>query len=159
MFSQLVHSIWRELCSYFAATMPQPPFEWTVFHIFETFRLFPAGISRCVMLTELESAWRSCLKEGMHGSKLKQVMSVMQISTSDIISGEVKQIDNFLCSINSEGASAIMIMHAQTQDFLLFLLSYNINAYDCEQCLFIGCSLLKRKPPILLVGFITHKFY
>jgi hypothetical protein len=159
MISQFVLLAWRELCSYFSRKHDiQPTFEWTVFTIFALLRQYPAGISRCVLLTELESQWRSCLKEGKHGSKLKQVLSKMQISTSDIISGDVKMIDNdnFLCSISSEGATAIMIMHGQAHDFLHFLQSYNIDAYDCEQCLFIGCSLLKRKPPILLVSWYVQ---
>ena len=44
-----------------------------------------------------------------------------------------------------------MIMHGQVTDWITFLQSNGQwDGYDCDQCQFINCRLLKMKPPVLL---------
>lgn len=70
-----------------------PMERWTTAQSVRLLQQYPAGISKSVLLTELEYRWRTYLKRGEHVGKLKQAVSTKQLSLSDILTGELGKID------------------------------------------------------------------
>lgn len=71
----MLQQIHKELLGY--CRQESPPFEWTLLQTFLLLQEYPAGLGRLILLTELESKWRTCLQQGEHSEKLKQVVSCL----------------------------------------------------------------------------------
>ena len=119
---------------------------------------YPSGVTRAVMLTELEHRWRDAVKRGEHSGKLWSVLTNMQVDSTDILSGVIDPKDGFRCVLSSSPdaednatTSIDMIMHRrQFQNFFDFCERKNFNVLKNRPVILTEARLLKQKPPILL---------
>jgi hypothetical protein len=153
MIVQLFHDIWNELTvycnqkdSYSKDDKPiVPSFQWSLLSTIRILQAYPTGVSKPVLLTELESKWRSYIRSGEHSGRLKQVMNSGQLSLDEIIIGKLKKIDDFRCQLidETDGTFTEMIMHRQYADFTAFIkCNLSIEILDNRKCSFIACRLL-----------------
>lgn len=157
---QLFRDVWNELTvfctqkdSYSKSDQPNvPSFQWCSLSTIKILQAYPTGLSKPVLLTELESKWRSYIRSGEHSGRLKQVINNGQLSLDEIIIGKLKKIDDFRCLLTDEtdGTSIEMIMHRQYADLTAFIrFSLNIEISDDRKCSFIACRLLPSSPILL----------
>jgi hypothetical protein len=153
MIIQLFYDIWNELTiycnqkdSYSKDDKPiVPSFQWSLLSTIKILQAYPTGVSKPVLLTELESKWRSYIRSGEHSGRLKQVVNSGQLSLDEIMIGRLKKIDDFRCQLtdDTDGTFTEMIMHRQYADFTAFIkCNLNIEILDNRKCSFIACRLL-----------------
>ena len=132
-----------------------PPPKWAISQTCIILQSHPRGISRDVLLTELESRWRKSLKRGEHGGRLSQCVATKELSLTDILEGKLTKIDDFRCNFVSEDASVDMILHRQHTDFLAYM-KYYYKSIDQttfmtnRKCRLTGGRMLLDKSSIIL---------
>lgn len=132
-----------------------PTMKWTIFNSCIILKSHPRGISRAVLLTELESRWRKSLKRGEHGGRLAQCVATKELSLSDILEGKLTKLDEFRCNFISEDASVDIILHRQHTDFIAFV-KYYFKGVDLatfltnRKCRITGGRMLLDKSSIIL---------
>ena len=134
-----LESIWKEV-SWFCDKNRHacPPYNWTSEQTLRTLQQYPAGLTRPVLVTELEAKWRQSVRRGEHAGKLLKVLTTQQLELSEVISGHIVPQDDFRfrlvskedgnggeCSAGGAGAGAgdvtlDCIAHRQTGDFAAF---------------------------------------
>ena len=132
-----------------------PPPKWAISQTCIILQSHPRGISRDVLLTELESRWRKSLKRGEHGGRLSQCVATKELSLTDILEGKLTKIDDFRCNFVSEDASVDMILHRQHTDFLAYMKYYYKNIDQTtfmtnRKCRLTGGRMLLDKSSIIL---------
>lgn len=80
-----------------AESNSSPTGDWTVEQTIRLLQQYPSGVSRPVLLTELEHRWRLYLKRGEHVGKLKQAIVTKQLSLADTFTGDLSPIDEYRC--------------------------------------------------------------
>ena len=150
----VLESLWLEVGGYCSKNRHRsPPFSWIANHGLSVLQQYPAGMTRAVLVTELELRWRNAVRRGEHAGKLKQVLSAKQLELSDILVGKLKPIDDFRCrlvSTEDENTGIDWIMHRQTSDLFEFCKYYGFDLYQDRELSMIGCRLLQGKPCLLL---------
>ena len=66
-----------------------------------TLQQYPSGLTRSILLTETDTKWCAALKRGENAGRLRQVISTSQISSSDILQGDLEIIDEFRYILNN----------------------------------------------------------
>jgi len=130
-----------------------PPFNWTCRHALHILQMYPTGLTRAVLLTELEVKWRMAVRRGEHTHKLGQVLMLMQLELSDIVTGILQPIDDFRCRITPEddtNGGIDAILHRQLSDFRAFTRHYQFPLFSPRPVCFTHGRLLKGKPIMLL---------
>lgn len=69
-----------------------PTFNWCADTLCTLLLQYPAGLTQAVLLTELESKWRLYLRRGENAGKLLQILTSMQLSSGDVLVGDVTTI-------------------------------------------------------------------
>lgn len=96
MLSNLFGSVLDDLIVYSSADNNSNPTEdWVVSQTIRLLQQYPSGVSRPVLLTELEHRWRMNLKRGEHVGKLKQAIVTKQLSLADTFTGDLTAIDEY----------------------------------------------------------------
>eukprot|EP00601_Ochromonadales_sp_CCMP2298_P003595 CAMPEP_0173180730 /NCGR_PEP_ID=MMETSP1141-20130122/6878_1 /TAXON_ID=483371 /ORGANISM="non described non described, Strain CCMP2298" /LENGTH=816 /DNA_ID=CAMNT_0014103613 /DNA_START=2537 /DNA_END=4984 /DNA_ORIENTATION=+ len=151
MLTQLFSDLHEELLAYVGGTVRVPSKQWTAVQVVSFLRLYPAGLSRSVLMTELELAWKSSSRRGDHAGRLQQAVAVKQLGAGDVLSGTLSRLDEFRCLLSDEGASCAMIMHQQWFDWVHFLDCKGADAASLR-CSFTQCRMLTSPAaPLLLL--------
>lgn len=137
------------------STLSIPSEKWTVLNSFNIMTSYPRGISKAVLLTELEARYKKSLKRGEHGGRLSQCVATKELSLTDILEGKLTKLDEFRCNFVSEDASVDMILHRQHTDFLAFVKYYykgvdQTNFISNRKCRLTGGKMLLDKSSIIL---------
>ena len=130
-----------------------PPFAWTCRQALEVLQHYPTGVTKAVLITELEVKWRQAVRRGEHTGKLGQVLSLLQLELSDVISGFLIPVDEFRARLISPDDTNIeidMIMHRQISDFVAFSKFNKFDVRSNRMFSFTHGRLLKGKPLMLL---------
>lgn len=72
-----------------------PTDKWTIQHSLRLLQQYPAGISKAVLLTELDYLWKTYQKRGEHIGKLKQAITTKQLCVSDVLTGDLTAVDEY----------------------------------------------------------------
>jgi hypothetical protein len=115
--------------------------------------MYPTGLTRAVLLTELEVKWRMAVRRGEHTHKLGQVLMLLQLELSDVVTGILQPIDDFRCRITPEddtNSGIDAILHRQLSDFRAFTRHYQFPLFSTRPVCFTHGRLLKGKPIMLL---------
>jgi hypothetical protein len=117
--------IYRNLCVICTKNHDKtPPFDWAGAHCITVLQHYPSGVSRFVLLTELESRWRTTLRRGENAGNLKRSLKSRQLALTDVLSGKLKGVDADLlrCRLCSEtdNVSLEFILHHQILDWVKF---------------------------------------
>ena len=93
-FVSVFHQIWKEFIKYCEINhcTTRPPFAWSANTTCDLLQQYPAGLTQSVLLTELESKWRLYLRRGENAGKLRQVVTSLQLSFSDVLLGNVTTV-------------------------------------------------------------------
>ena len=101
-----------------------PSLAWTVLETERITQHYPRGITRAILLTELEARWRLSVKRGEHSGKLRQALQTMTMSSTDIYSGHLCKVDEFryrLRSYDGDDTSVLLLMHRRFSDFIAYV--------------------------------------
>ena len=141
--------VFQAVCSYCVKNNHRtPPFPWVVKETLVILQQYPAGVTRSLILTEVEHRWRDAVKRGEHSGKLWSVLTNMQLEPSDVLAGMLHG-DGFRGRLSSsagtekavasnsngngngnggDGTSSIdLIMHRQYSEFLAFCASHQFD--------------------------------
>ena len=90
-FISVFHRIWQRLVTFSHQnnTKTLPTFSWSAATFCHLLLQYPAGLTEAVLLTELESKWRLYLRRGENAGKLRQVLTSLQLSSGDVLLGEI----------------------------------------------------------------------
>lgn len=72
-----------------------PTDKWTIQNSLRLLQQYPAGISKAVLLTELDYLWKTYQKRGEHVGKLKQAVTTKQLCVSDVLTGDLTAVDEY----------------------------------------------------------------
>ena len=100
---------------------PPPTFAATINTILQLLHQYPSGISRCIILTEVEARHKLGLRRGETCSRLKQTIAIHQIALDDIIEGELTRIADYKCKLSAEGAAVEILLHRKFSDIIAFI--------------------------------------
>ncbi len=96
MLSSLFGSVLDDLTAFSPAEVSnRPTVDWVIGQTIRLLQQYPSGVSRPVLLTELEHRWRMYLKRGEHVGKLKQAIVTKQLSLTDTFTGDLTPIDEY----------------------------------------------------------------
>jgi len=96
MLSILFESVLDDLTAFSPAEVNNTPTaDWVIGQTIRLLQQYPSGVSRPVLLTELEHRWRMYLKRGEHVGKLKQAIVTKQLSLTDTFTGDLTPIDEY----------------------------------------------------------------
>ena len=152
-------ALWLSVCEFCEKNLHRsPPFSWSNREAMLILGQYPAGVTRAVMLTELEHRWRDAVRRGEHSGKLWNVLMNMQLDLADVLSGVLEPKDGFRCRLScsrddgSEDMTSIdLIIHRrQFQNFFEFCTAKQFNVLKNRPVVMTEARLLKQKPPILL---------
>jgi len=132
-----------------------PTLKWSTLTSCAILNSHPRGVSKDVLLTELESRWKKSLKRCEHGGKLSQCVATKELNLSDILEGKLTKKDEFICNFVSEDSSVDIILHRQHIDFLAFSIFFYKSIDDTifltnRKCRVTGCRMLLDKKSIIL---------
>lgn len=132
-----------------------PTLKWSMLTTCAILNGHPRGISKDVLLTELESRWKTSLKRCEYGGKLSQCVAQKELNLSDIIEGKLTKTNEFICNFISEDTSVDIILHRQHTDFLAFSKFFyksldQIHFLTNRKCRVTGCRMLLDKKSIIL---------
>ena len=146
-------SLWKDTCRFCEKNRHEKPsYEFVCSTALKCLQQYPAGMTRSVLLTELESRFRQAVRRGEHSGKLLRVITQNQLEPSEVITGKFLRIDDFRCKIISlDDPNVILhaIIHRQVSDFIRFSMhiQYDLNNSTIS---FTDARLLKQKPLLLL---------
>ena len=118
--TEVLVGVHNEVCGfcYKNGKHKQPPYDWTTSCGCKS---YPAGVSRSVLLTELEHKWRSAVRRGENAGKLKRVLASNQLGLHEVLDGALSRVDDdFRFLFESDGASVDFIMPQQSKDFVQY---------------------------------------
>ena len=151
---EALDSIWLDVKKWCARNRHKaPPFGWTCRQALHVLQLYPTGVTRAMLLTELEVKWRMAVRRGEHAGKLGQVLMLLQLELTEVISGTLTGIDDFRCRLISTEDPSLgidVIMHRQTSDFTAFSRHHNFPLLSQRAASITHGRLLKGKPLMLL---------
>lgn len=121
-------SLHRELCGFCLKNRDRvPDYDWAVAHAVTVLQNHPSGVSRSVLLTELEHRWRTALRRGELAGRLKQALSNKQLATGEVLAGTLGRVDDlYRYKLEQGGASVEMIVHQQLGDWLSYCRHHEI---------------------------------
>lgn len=132
----------------------RPNFGWTLTNGVRVLQQYPAGVSRCVLLTELEHRWRTLVRRGENAGRLKQVLSIGQVSATDVLIGKLTSCNvPFRFRLDADGASVDLLMHQQMNGWIQFSQSHCFEPFDDRTVCLTNCQLLHNQngqPPMIL---------
>ena len=108
----ICNGIHNELLGY--TRKESPSLDWTVREIARITKHYPRGMTRNILLTELEARWRLSLRRGEHSGKLRQAIQTMTMNSTDIYSGVLSKIDEYryrLSSYDGDDTSVLLLLH------------------------------------------------
>lgn len=150
----LVRVLHLELCKFCDINNHEAPkFEWVATQGITTMQQYPAGLSRNVLLTELEHKWRTVVRRGEHAGRLKQVLGKKVVSLTDVLLGNLSKVDNgaeFNYRLTEEGESVDLLMHEQFHDWTAFCQRHGVEPLAGRDVRLTSCRLLLLHPPVLL---------
>ena len=106
-----------------------PTFCWCSKTFCDVLLQYPAGLTEAVLLTELEVRWRLYLRRGENRGKLLQVLTSKQLSSDDVLIGDVTSADTVDDSDvksgkylmrSMDGGKVDLLLHEQFTDFIGF---------------------------------------
>ena len=130
MMISVCNGIHVELLDYIKQEAPS--LEWTVHEIARITQHYPRGITRNILLTELESRWRLSLRRGEHSGKLRQAIQTMIMNSTDIYSGSLVKVDEYryrLQSHDGDNTSVLLLLHRRFADFLAYVKHISSTGY------------------------------
>jgi hypothetical protein len=149
-----VKCIFEQLCKFCDLNNHEAPkFEWVATHGITTMQQYPAGLSRNVLLTELEHKWRTVVRRGEHAGRLKQVLGKKVVSMTDVLLGNLSKVDNgaeFNYRLTEEGESVNLLTHEQFNDWTAFCHRHGVEPLAGRDVRVTSCRLLLLHPPVLL---------
>ena len=95
MAMYVLQALIKDLVQFTSGENASPSGQWTVQHSLRLLQQYPAGISKAVLLTELDYLWKIHQKRGEHVGKLKQAITTKQLSLADILTGDLTAIDEY----------------------------------------------------------------
>lgn len=129
----------------------RPTWFWIAQQLIITLKKYPSGVTSAILITELESNWRSFVNRGMNTGRMNQILKTRKMSLFDIVTGELKKIDNFRFSLLSEEGSINLIIHRQFMDWFNFISHYQFDLFiTTRKCRLTHCRL-SRHPELLLL--------
>ena len=123
MLLEAVHAFCRDLEGFCKLNKePIPPFSWVLVTALNVLKLFPSGITRAVLLTELEARWYASLYRGESEGQLKQALMGTDSGgdMTAVLSGTVHHAGDSHFTFSQDGTSCGCILHGQLQDFAAF---------------------------------------
>ena len=130
---------------------PPPTFAATINTILQLLHQYPSGISRCIILTEVEARHKLGLRRGETCSRLKQTIAIHQIALDDIIEGELTRIADYKCKLSAEGAAVEILLHRKFSDiiaFIKFVLGFDL--LQNRRVLLTNCRYRKSQSLVLM---------
>ena len=130
---------------------PPPTFAATINTVLKLLHQYPSGISRCIILTEVEARHKLGLRRGETCSRLKQTIAIHQIALDDIIEGELTRISDYKCKLSAEGAAVDILLHRKFSDiiaFIKFILKFDL--LQNRRVLLTNCRYRKSQSLILM---------
>ena len=118
----ICNGIHNELLGY--TRNESPSLDWTVREIARITKHYPRGMTRNILLTELEARWRLSLRRGEHSGKLRQAIQTMTMNSTDIYSGVLSKIDEYryrLSSYDGDDTSVLLLLHRRFTDFIAYV--------------------------------------
>lgn len=155
--TDLFVGIHNEVCGfcYKNSKHKQPTFDWTIANGASVLRAYPAGVSRTVLLTELEHKWRSAVRRGENAGKLKRVLASAQLALHETLDGTLSRLDEFRCRLESDGAAVDLILHRQCHDLAQHCRHYGIDPLHERRVQLAQCRL-NHNPVMLLPTPLIH---
>lgn len=163
---QELATLFKELCGYLVKTSDEgvgdtnkkaatitPPWAWCVYMMTKILQQFPQGITRSVLLAELELRWKASIRRGEHSGRLKRALSTKQLAPHDILEGRMKRIDDFRVYIDAggENCGCEMILHRQFTDLVAFTKHYTgLDFLDDRDCRMVQCRLMRSHSAMLV---------
>ena len=118
----ICNGIHNELLGY--TRKESPSLDWTVQEISRITKHYPRGMTRNILLTELEARWRLSLRRGEHSGKLRQAIQTMTMNSTDIYSGVLSKVDEYryrLSSYDGDNTSVLLLLHRRFADFIAYV--------------------------------------
>ena len=116
------NAIHNELLEY--TRQGSPSLDWTVQEIARITKHYPRGMTRNILLTELEARWRLSMRRGEHSGKLRQAIQTMTMNSTDIYSGALIKVDEYryrLRSYDGDDTSVLLLLHRRFADFIAYV--------------------------------------
>ena len=127
MLPNLFGSVLDDLTAFSPAESTNTPtVDWSTEQTIRLLQQYPSGVSRPVLLTELEHRWRMYLKRGEHVGKLKQAIVTKQLSLNDTFTGDLTAIDEYRYAFVTCKQFQYIIYSPYFPVILLFLLLLDV---------------------------------
>lgn len=142
--TEVLVGVHNEVCGfcYKNGKHKQPPYDWTSAAAASVLQSYPAGVSRSVLLTELEHKWRSAVRRGENAGKLKRVLASNQLALHEMLDGALFRVDDdFRFRFESDGAGVDFIMHQQSSDFVQYCRHHAFEPLHERRVLLTQCRL------------------